>query len=295
MRGVNIPHKPILAALLLGTVLVAFALIKGQQPSAQQTDGQLTVVTEAPERTFLQPEDSNENGIPDWQEALVRTEVLAASLPSASSSNWKPQSLTDSFTVAFIEGYLRNKTYGQLGRSQEDFASLSADMLGEKMLDKPIGQQEIMIDSRTDTEALRAYGNGIMAIMNKYPAPPENEVTIIDNALRANNPQALEKLDPILNAYRGMVVDMKLIPVPSTYVAEHLALINTYQGVANDIEAMRSTFTDPALAMVRMKRYKSDVTAMAEAIMALVNKLVKVDKVRFAKEDPLYPLIPSDI
>ncbi len=295
MRGVNIPHKPIWAALLVGVGLIAFALVKSPDPAEELTNGELTVVTDAPERAFLQPEDEDGNGIPDWQDALLSTETLTAQLPNASTSDWKPQTVTESFTVAFIEGYLRNKTYGGLGRDNEEFATLAADTLGENMVDQKIGQQDITISNDTDTDALRAYGNGLMAIMNKYPAPPENELVVINKALRTNNPQDLEGLGPILNSYRGMIVDMKLIPVPNTYVAEHLALVNSYQAIANDLDGAAKTFTDPALAMVRMKRYQNDVAAMGQAIITLLTKLVKTDNVRFGPEDELYPLIKSNV
>ena len=92
-----------------------------------------------------------------------------------------------------------------------------------------------------------------------------------------------------------MIVDMKLIPVPSSYVEEHLALLNAYQSVANDIEASTKTFSDPAYSLVRVKRYLPDVTKMSESVVAIVNKLTTIDEVPFTKNDEFYAILPQNI
>lgn len=293
MRGVNIPHKPILGALAVGTILVVSALVVGRSEVEQNGDSQLAVVTKAPERNYVQVEDKDGNGIADWQDALVRIQPLPQT--SASTSDWQPKTLTESFTVMFLENYVRNKSYGTLARDQESFVDISADALAEKALDRKIERIEITVIEQNDTETLRAYGNGIIHIMNKYPAPPKPEMKVLEDAVRANNPQKLEALQPILNSYRGMIVDMKLIPVPSSYVEEHLALLNAYQSVANDIDASTKTFSDPAYSLVRVKRYLPDVTKMSESVVAIFNKLTTIDEVPFTKNDEFYAILPQNI
>lgn len=293
MRGANIPHKPVLIALAVGTVLVVLALVIGRSETIEESGGEIAVVTRAPERNYVQVEDADENGIPDWQEALVRVEPFIE--PVASSSDWQPTTMTEGFTVSLIEHYMRNKTYGPLGRDQSAFVSASVEGLNEHAADIPVNRLEIMVLDQNDTETLRSYGNSLVGIMNKYPVAQETETVVLERALRTNDESVLKGIEPILNSYRGMVVDMKMLPVPSSYADEHLALTNSYQSIANDLEAAMRTFSDPALSLVRMKRYPADVALMSDSIVKIINKLISTDKVPFTKSDEFTTILPREI
>jgi hypothetical protein len=56
------------------------------------------------------------------------------------------------------------------------------------------------------------------------------------------------------------------IPVPAFAAKQHLDLINTYHALYESISAMAISFEDPALTLIRMKRYQDDATGLDFAL-----------------------------
>ncbi len=286
-------HKKVYVALLLGIALIAFVVITKDKQNGSQENGELVVVTDAPERNYVQVTDSNNNGTPDWQESLVRTEIITPS--TGSSTEWNPDSLTDQFSVAFFQAYVTNETLGPVSRPQEQLIAGATNALAEKAKDRLFTQSDIVIVATGDQESLRTYGNAIADIIQKYPYDGDSEIVVMQRAQRSNNPQDLEGLDPIILGYRGMIIDMQLLQVPEAYVTEHLNLLNAYYAVLNDVKAMRGAFDDPMLGMLRLSRYQDDVLGMAQALVNIGKKLTTGSGVQLGENDSLYQLLEGQI
>ncbi len=291
MRGVRLPHKPIWAALAVGLVLIAFALFVQKAGTLPDQNGQLAVVTSAPERSYVPVVDEDRDGIPDWQQALVRTELIATS--SLQGEEWNPTTLTEQFSVAFFEEVVSNETYGPLSDTNDEIVTAATEALVQQAVDPLFTAKDITVAGASDTESLRFYGNALADILLKHPYTGASEMVVLQNALRANNPALLAELAPIENAYRAMVVDMRLLPVPEAYATEHLNLLNSYFAIANDISAMQGVFTDPILAMLRVKRYENDVFGMTQSLISVSNKLVSAGVV-YGSEDSMSKLLPTN-
>jgi hypothetical protein len=275
----------IIAAVGIGLVMVGLAYFSSLAKNAPGQNAGLVATAPAPARTFISTSDTDADGTPDWQSSLVRTIPLAVATTTNTGPR-QPETLTEAFGIAFFEQYLTNQTYGSLGTSDEELIERSTAALVNNLPDNLIGPSGVTISADTSLEAVKAYGNEFASIIFKYPSERDAEMVILERALKNNNPQELEKLRPILNDYRAMLVDMKLLPVPQTYVKEHLDIINSMQAIAFDIEAMLLVFDDPVLTLVRIKRYENDVYGMTMAIINLFGKMVEQDNIIFTSNDP---------
>lgn len=64
-----------------------------------------------------------------------------------------------------------------------------------------------------------------------------------------------------------------LVPVPKLLLKQHLDLINTYEAVYKDIYAMTYSLEDPAVALMRIKRYEDDVLGLGVALQNMYDSL----------------------
>ncbi len=63
------------------------------------------------------------------------------------------------------------------------------------------------------------------------------------------------------------------IPVPRPLLKEHLDLINTYEAVYQDIEAMTLSLEDPVVALLRIRRYAEDALGLRLALENMYDAL----------------------
>lgn len=64
-----------------------------------------------------------------------------------------------------------------------------------------------------------------------------------------------------------------LVPVPKLFLKQHLDLINTYEAIYKDIYAMTLSLEDPAVALLRIKRYEDDALGFSLALQNMYDAL----------------------
>lgn len=89
-----------------------------------------------------------------------------------------------------------------------------------------------------------------------------SELDILYEYTRTNDPALLEEIADIATAYRNYREDTLKIPVPALLAKEHLDLINSYHALHGDISALATYEVDPAVALLRLKRYQDDVLGL---------------------------------
>lgn len=225
-------------------------------------------VSEQTTRTFIAVDDTDEDGLPDWQNTLNISTIYLDEETSATTTLTKTASLAAELAALSLPGNnLDNNS------ALED---LSARLAAEGV-DKQYTRADIRISNNNDAESLRRYGNRVAAITFEY-APPkgtENEMVILNRAMSMNDAKLIEKLKPITSSYEGMVSAMMVTEVPSTLVKEHLSLINVYTAILNDLRAFENVFVDALPAMTRLSRYQADTEAL---YLAISNLYLKLDK-----------------
>jgi len=271
-------QKRIITAIIASTAIVSGALLLKGDPitftNNSHNDANAIVVTAAPERSAIAIADSNNDGTPDWQESLLTTTPIAVA--PETSSYLPPDTLTDRFALEFFEQMVRNENNGAFGQSPEALVAASSQALVSQAVDTPITTKDITVGSDNSSAALASYGESIAAIIQLYSETnPQNEVTILESALRAQDEDLLTELDGKIAAYSKFLEETKQLIVPSKIVNQHLNLLNSYQALLSDITAMRNAFADPMLALLRLKRYQDDVFGLTISISTLYTTLTE--------------------
>ncbi len=276
----------IAGAFLVGGALVVLAFIAGRQPDAAASGALVSV---AIDRERVAIEDTDNDGVPNWQEQLQMSEPLR--LPTASSTYEAPKTITGKFALRFFEDLIRSKNYGAFGESQEELIARSIKELEERSSDELFTREDVIVTDKTSEEILRAYGNHIASIALSQTAGSESEAIILQDVLRYENKERLQDLEPIAEGYVHMIKLMLETPVPEAYVEEHLNLLNALSAIREDIRGMQKLYEDPLYTFVRMKRYEDDVLGLSNALLGLFNMLHYTDKVTWGENEPASKLV----
>ena len=292
--SVPLPPTSITIATTVGVLLVGVAWLAQPKPSSElavksEPAASAVQVARPLQRPYIDVIDSDGNGVPDWQEALQKTDAL--SVPNESEAYQEPDTLTEQFALEFFEQYMRGEQYGAFGTSPEELVEESGTVLARQAQDQPITRSQVTVSQDTNVDSLARYGEQVAVIIATHSrTDTEQELTIVDRAIRLNDKSELEKLDPIITVYENILADTLVLTTPQTYVSEHLVLVNAYQAVLNDIKSMRNSFDDPMRALLRIQRYQDDVTGLNNALTGLYGKLI-ADGVSWGEGSPVFDLI----
>ncbi len=257
-------HPRVLIALIAGlTIMVgSFWLSSQKEPTITLEESTVTTIP----RNFIQVTDSNNDQVPDWQEALAKNTINLSE--ESAGTNYTKELVTD-FAVASLA---QNSSTG----FNTGATLLSASQkLQSLIIDKQYTENDINVISSNSAANLRQYGNEVAEIALSYTSAKDspNELAILSTSLTANVPEQIIKLDPIIEAYAGMRDKMLVLPVPDSLIKEHLSLINVYQAMYSDITAFRKVFEDSLPTMIRLRRFEADRQALYTAITNLYLKL----------------------
>ncbi len=250
--------------------------------------------------------DSDGDGLKDWQETLIGTNpqkkdsdgdgtndgdeinagrdprikgpndananisTIAGANGGSSTYTLKEGTLTDQMAKDFFAQYLLLKKGGK------DITSEEALQIAEKTLASPeytkttgvvYTVKDIRVSQSSDTKTSQAYSDALLqSVKNNSPKNSENELVILERAVKLGKPSELEKIDPIITAYKGIIADLLNMTVPKDAVANHLEFLNATSNVLSNIEAMRVTFTDAVRAFAGLSQYKQHVIDLGLAM-----------------------------
>ena len=283
-------QKRISITLLAGAVLIAGALfIRSDTNDTSSAQQDIAVVAKAPERKPIKTLDKNNDGVPDWQEALLVTE--AVELSEDISEYKEPETLTEKFALDFFQDIVRAENYGAFGDTPEELVFQASDELSKQVADTLLGPTDITTFSTDSVAQFASYGETIAEITTRYQdTSGENEAVLLERALREQDKTILDPLDSKIAVYENILRDTKALPVPEPFEKEHLDLLNSYQAILNDISAMRNAFNDPMLALLRMKRYQDDAIGLSAAFDNLFDKVRRAGAT-WEADSPVYLFI----
>lgn len=280
-------------AIMVGIALVAGAFVLSRYTADEAPAATEAVVADAPEfltesplRRYIPTEDSNNDGIPDWQALLAETETIA--LPATSTPFTEPETLTDRFALEFFESYVRNEGFGAFAQPPEDIVNQASDELIAETQDTLFSETDILIVNGTPAD-ITAHANAVATIIDRarVPAGTPNELAIVEQAVATNDAALLSGLQVIVDNYDAIITGMQAVPVPQAMVKEHLDLLNAAQAVRNDIAAMQNLFVDPLTALLRLQRYQDDVLGLGTSMVNLFEGAAQ-QGASFRSGDPVY-------
>jgi len=282
--------RHILIAICFGAVAILLALVF-RQPVAAPAPERTAQVTVAPERQAIPIVDSNNDGVPDWQESFTDDIAVVRSGDSTDNDYTTPDTLTGQFAEEFFQIMVQNSVNGELGRPTEELVSLTTDSLVTQAEDKLITASALSISEDNSLTSLQTYGETIARIITSAEeTAAENEMLLLQSALQTQDQATLDEIAKKAAVYGSYLTQTMAVTVPSDLVKEHLALVNSYQALQIDLEAMSNALDDPLLALLRAKRYADDVEGFVNSIGNLYVTLIEAGST-WDNTSPVYQVV----
>ena len=283
-------RNKVLVAFGVGGLLVLLALyLKLQTPPIESEESLAVVATSDAPRARIEITDSDGDGVPDWQEALQRSEPI---IVEDATEPYEPETRTEQLAIDFFQDMMLSRNMGVVGQDPTELAEQAVAQISDLALDELYGVNDIVLSQDNSLPAVKAYSNQMATIVLEQEVSTDSlsEVEILKQAFTLDQPEMLDELDPILAGYKDMIDRSLATPVPSNYAKEHLDLINVYNAIYNDILAMKEGFNDPALVVIRLRRYEEDANTLFVALLNLQKKVL-LEGVTFTESDPAYRFI----
>ncbi|NCN12019.1 hypothetical protein GW937_01725 [Candidatus Kaiserbacteria bacterium] len=253
---------------IVGSALIGFALIGGAYLISDFNKKNLTIETpvlqtSTPQRIAIAVTDSDNNGIEDWRDEFVTSEPII--LDESSTTYSLPDTLTGRVGISLMENIIEAKMNGPFGKPKEALIDNAVNTLAAETEITLYDTLDISIMSEWDDEDIRNYANTVAAVIYNNSVEMDGELEVIYDIIENDKPERVSELEIIANVYKNYRDDTLKIPVPAFLAKEHLDLINTYHAIHEDIRALSVIFTDPAVSLLRLKRYQDDATGLGLA------------------------------
>jgi len=292
---ISVLRQPkILGACIIGGGLVAatYVVTNFGQTTIQPSTGMYAIANEPPARIYIEPTDTDGDGIQDWQADFVnKTPIVQQATGAAENAPFTPETLTEQISVQFFETVIRARETGDIGLNEEQIVSQTVERLKNSVNDTIYNTRDITIIP-TSQAAIYTYGNTMGGILiNNNVANNEGELTILQRAMQAEDPTILAELQPLAAMYKNMRDQSLNTPVPDAFKKEHLDLVNVYHALYMNITGMEQAITDPTTALLRIKRYQDDATGLALSLRNMYNALIPYANL-YTVEDPVTAFLP---
>ncbi len=267
VRGLN---SRVIGAGIVGIALVAGAwVLNSLQTAPISPEAAVSVATApAPVRAAIPVTDSDSDGVEDWREPLLTAEPVI--LNAATATYTRTNTVTERVGIALMENYFLAKSTGKpLTDVNDTIAQQVFDQSLTSVNDTPYSNLDLTILPDDAPDTIRTYINAVALTLNKNDLPglPHN-VRAFEQAFLEQDEQARKQLTAIAAMYQQNCLDLLALPVPSTVRSEHLSLVNTMCSMSKNLTSMVNSTEDPALALLRLKRYEEDEAALAQAVIA---------------------------
>lgn len=275
-------------AVVAGIVIILGAL---HVSSANNFDPSASVISAtAPERHYIESEDSNNDGVKDWEEALQDRFVDISSLSSTTDGTapepyTPPTTFTGKFSEAFFKDYMQNKMNGvDIVADPNKFIGDAVNAIEKNVQPKTHTRLELTIIPSTQ-ESLHAFGNSFVEMLVRDASYTEDESVIFYEALKAQDPSLLAPIEPIARLYANVIEKSLRMEVPDALVPALLAFINANEANLATIDSMRISFEDPLLALGHMRHYQERKQALADSLVGFYT-VFKEQGVMFDNDEP---------
>lgn len=265
-------NQKIIGACAIGVALIGGAYTIANFGKQKQLPAAAEYAKAAP-RSAVKVEDKDGNGIEDWRDQFFPSEPVV--LNEAASSTYElPTTITGMLGINLLQNIIHAKNAGPFGKAQDQVVAESVNSLAEAANDKIYDVKDISIIEAWTEEDVKNYANTMGGIViNTNIKPKDNETDILNDIVTRGNTARRGELEEIANGYKTIFNSSVSVPVPAILVKQHLDLINTYNAIGQDVAAMLLTDEDPALALIRLKRYPDDATGLNLALQNMNTSL----------------------
>ena len=249
----------------------------------------------------LVTQDTDGDGIPDWEERLWGTDPTKADTVPGVPDSVTIQKLKDaqeasnptadtggsSSSLTQTDQFSRNLFDTIAAATQDGEQSLdptTLDQISNSLINniqntpqqKVYLLSDIKISSDSGTKSVVNYSSTLNDIYKKYPVSGEDVNTILQEFAPDDgtvNPAALDKLTPIITQTKARIAAMLKMSVPVSLVPLHLALLNAGEKLIEDLQNMQLFNTDVVVSLGAASQYENDSANFAAAVTNLNNAI----------------------
>jgi hypothetical protein len=251
---------------VIGACVVGLALVAGAYTVSnfgKQTElPAIAVYSKAMPRVAVKTEDKDNNGIEDWRDTFVSAKPVV--LDKASTAPYSiPTTTTDILGINLFQSIVNAHAAGPFGKTKDQIVNDAANDLAKLANDTIFDVKDVTIIQNWNDNDVKNYANTMAGIvLNVDVKPKSNEAEILNDIVTRGNSARMGELKEIAVGYKTILDNSKTVPVPAIFVKQHLDLLNSYNALSKDIAAMTLVDADPALTLVRLRRYADDATGL---------------------------------
>ncbi len=246
--------------------------------------------------------DSDNDNLPDWQEALYNTDPYNAESFRAGMSDGDavaqgliqpkvavaeapepidpstvpgtvatPNSLTERFGQTLLKQYLLSR--GENVPTSEEAASFVeagvANLIEDNEVPDAFSISKVISSGTTGPAAMKAYAGAVeQAFVHNSVVSTKDELSYFADALRGDT-SALKKLSSISTAYSDISSALMRIAVPNEARAAHVAMANALMHMSETTADMAAMETDPLRALLGVGIYQQYANRIISSFAAV--------------------------
>ena len=245
--------------------------------------------------------DSDGDGIADWEEALWGTDknkkITFNDMPDAtyienkkkelkieSSINETKLTETEKFAREFFSSYSAMKSSGQI---DSDTINSFSNALGQKIVNPALIDYYKETDVKTSTldnvATKQKYYQDMQNLFKSYQSVGlGDELDIISKGLASNsasgttdNTDQYSRLSIIANAYQDFAKKIMEMNVPQSLVIYHLLIANSSNNTGISVANMEKIINDPIVGLSGLSQYQKYSDDLVKAVTDLETALLK--------------------
>ncbi len=239
-------------------------------------------------------QDSNTNGIPDWEESLWGLDPYLNGPENKAFILAKREALEkDTSVPLFTDEGIDSKenealskeffavimSLQQTGNLNEGTLNAVNEAIGQKIVAEPIADvysRDMVKIAEADEDGFEiiTYFTDYTNLNIKYSKSNlGDELFFVETALNNNDKAALALVSKIADSYRNYSKDLIKLSVPLDMVDAHVSLANNYEKVAQSIYDLTKLFSNPIVGMKGIINYNRYSQALVLDIDKLSTKL----------------------
>jgi hypothetical protein len=244
----------------------------------------------------LTEKDSDNDGIPDWEEALWGTDSTKADTNDDGKSDKEEidakkaelakenpdtttEALTDTqeFSHDLFASIAALKESGNLNdKSIQDLALTISENAGDKQVLVNAYTTANLKKSDDSPATIAAYQKAMVNVLASYDdSGIGTELSIINDSLSADTNDKLGDLPAIAKAYKDLAKALMAVSVPPSIASSHLALANSANNTGIALTTVSTIYDDSIGGLIGLSQYKSQSDTFDQTLTALHDYFVK--------------------
>jgi hypothetical protein len=264
--GYNFPVKThlrgsspiaVAAALSVAILIAALGSNIGQRVQEKRSHVMREAREPAAAQEYIELEDTDTDGKPDWQEELLGSGIIAGVYTSTSSQSDPLTNISGAIMESVMDGYMSLKESGAYTPEKgEQLGETIARNIRAPETFKPYTLDDLSItlaSSKQDVLDYRVHMQEALAPTVDPNAEPEFE--LYARYAATGDASWLEKLSRVAEKYRTAEKNTRAVAVPSSAAAVHVRVVNAIGNYAETLERLVRFANDPIASMALLRTY----------------------------------------